>query len=624
MKKFRGIIAKALLVVVFGLIIISFSLFGLGDILRGGSQLPTVASVGEVQITQQEYAYNFSRDLNRLQRQFGSRFTVQDAEAIGLPRSVLDRLIAERLFQAQAGDLGLALSDDLVRQEILSMQPFQDQLGQFSRARYDQALRNLQQSEEQFVASMRRDMKRAHLARAVTDGITPPRAMLEAIYAFENESRVAEYIRIAESSVELDAAATEEDLRSYHEDYAETFMAPAYRDVTAMTLTPEQMLGQIDISDEDLRQEYDASLEDLSVPERRQVEQALFDEEAQAQAFYEKLAGGSRFDVALQDFNGESPIDFGEISRTELSVLLPEGTDKAFTLAAGEVSEPFPSALGWHVLHVTEITPGSTPPFEEVKEQLRQDVTMARAIDDMIDLANDVDDKIAGGASLEEVAGSLGLSLDTIEGISREGLDRDGNPVEGLPSAERFLELAFSTEVGEQSLLTESDGGGYFILRVNGVTPPQVRPLDEVRADVERQWLQSQRREKTREIAEGYVEEIRNGASLTEIAERAGLEIQTTQPLIRNDQGPSVELVSQLFSVEVGEAVIAGGDAVQFVAVLDRIEAASADAAGIEALEQRLLQSLSNELLTLYSNDLQQRYGVEINEDALQNVLSGY
>ena len=622
-----GFVKKALLVFFFGLIFISFSLFGVGDILRGGGDVQIVASVGDAKITQQDYARRFSREYSRLQRQFGNRFTIQNAEAIGLPRSVLDRMIAERLFQAQADDLGLAVSDERVRQEIFQNEVFKDQLGQFSRDRYNQVLRSLQQSEEQFVTSLRGDIKRSQLARAVSDGVDAPEALVEQVYAFENEARVADYIRIAESGVALTKAATEEDLRSYHEDFSESFMAPAYRDVTVLTLTPDQMIDQIDVSEEDLREEYEASLEDLGVPEKRQLQQAVFDSEEQAQAFFDKLKGGQSFAVALQEFNGKTPNDLGEVSRTELSIVLPEAVDKAFSLDVGEVSEPIRSALGWHVVHVQDVAPGSTPDFAEVRDQLRQDVTMRRAVDEMIALANEVDDQLAGGATLEEVAASLALNIETFDGISREGNNRQGEEIESLPSSERFLDIAFSTEVGEQSLLTETENGGYFVLRVDGVTPPQVRPLSEVRAEVERRWLQDQREQKAREIAEGYAERLRGGgAEIAEIAEQEGVSVQQTQPLTRTQQGPSADLVSQLFELEVGEVAVAGGEAAQYVAVLREIRGAdpSSDSEGLQEVADRLNQDLSGELLALYSNDLQQRFGVTINDAAIQDVLSGY
>ncbi|MEX2408837.1 MAG: peptidyl-prolyl cis-trans isomerase, partial [Rhodovibrionaceae bacterium] len=352
----------------------------------------------------------------------------------------------------------------------------------------------------------------------------------------------------------------------------------------------------------------------------------LFDSEEEARSFFEKLVGGASFDTALQDFSGESPIDLGEVSRTELSVLLPEATDKAFSLDAGEVSEPFRSSLGWHVLHVREVTPGSTPEYSEVKDQLREDMTMRLAIDDMIGLANEVDDALAGGASLEETATQFDLPLETYDSISREGKNRQGETVEGLPSPERFLDVAFTTEVGEDSLLTETESGGYFVLRVDGETPSQLRPLAEVRAEVERLWLQSQRRQKAREVAEGYAEELRNGASLEEIAEQAGTQLQRSQPLTRDQQGPSVELVSQMFSAQPGDSFVAGGQTAQFVGRLEEIVSADpgADPDGREDVAQRLNQGLSGDLLALYSNDLQRRYGVEIDEEAVQSVLTGF
>lgn len=621
-----GFVKKALLVIFFGMIFVSFSLWGVGDILRGGGGHQVVATVGDFEITQDEYNRRFSNELRRIQRQFGGRFTIENAEAIGLPRSVLDRMISQRLFLEQADKMGLAVSDELVREETYATQAFQDELGQFSRARFNEVLRQLSQTQEQFAETMRRDIKLSQLTGALSGGVSAPRAMVEQVYAFQNEERLAAFIRIPKSSVEITEAATEADLKSYYEDFSQSFMAPALRDVTVVTVSPEEMAENIDVGEEELREEYEASKGDLGVPEKRKLEQALFDTEEEAQSFYQQLSGGQRFEAALEEFNGDEPIDFETVSRTELSVLLPEGVDIAFSLDEGEVSEPFEDQVGWHVLHVQEVTPGRTPDFEEVKDQLREDLTMHRAIDEMNVLANDINDMLAGGASLEEVADKLGLTIKDFNGVSQEGKNRAGEAVSGLPSPNRFLDVAFSTEVGDQSLLTDTEDGGFFVLRVNGVTPPEVRPLDEVRAEVERAWLQEQREQKARELAEGYADELRGGATLEEIAENAGFGVQQSAPLTRNGQEPSPAFVSQVFSVEENATFTAGGQAALYVGQVTEVRTPDpgSDQQALEEITQRLNQGLSGDLLALYSNDLQQRYGVEVNEAAIEDVVSRY
>lgn len=624
--KFSGFVKKALLVIFFGMIFVSFSLWGVGDILRGGGGQTVVATVGDSEITQDDYNRRFSSELRRIQRQFGGSFTIENAQAIGLPRSVLDRMISQRLFIEQARQMGLAVSDDQVREQTYGTPAFQDELGQFSQARFNEVLRQLSQTQEQFAETMRRDIKLSQLTRAISNGVAAPRAMIEQAYAFQNEQRVAAFVRIPKSSIEIEEAATEADLESYHEDFSESFMAPALRDVTVVTVTPEEMAESIEVSEEALREEYEASKGDLGVPEKRKLEQALFDTEEEAQAFFEQLSGGQRFDAALEAFNGEEPIDFETVSRTELSVLLPDGVDIAFDLDAGEVSEPFEDQVGWHVLHVQEVIPGRTPEFEEVEDQLREDLTMHQAVGEMNELANEINDMLASGADLEAVADRLNLSIQSFDAISQDGKNRAGEAVSGLPSPNRFLDVAFSTEVGEQSLLTDTEDGGFFVLRVDGVTPPEVRPLSEVRAEVERAWLRDQREQKARELAEGYVEQLGSGTTLEEIAEQEGRSVQQTDALTRNGQQPSPEFVSQLFSVEADGAFSAGGQQAIYVAQLREIQKPDpgANPQAVEEIASRLNQGLSGDLLALYSNDLQQRYGVEINQAAVEDVVSRY
>ena len=146
-------------------------------------------------------------------------------------------------------------------------------------------------------------------------------------------------------------------------------------------------------------------------------------------------------------------------------------------------------------LRVTKVEAGHESTFDEVKDKLRQTLAREKALDDLYDLANKVEDVLGGGATLEEAASKLSLKLRTVEAIDGEGKDRAGNPVKDVPASPRFVQTAFETAEQTESIMTDAGDNGYFLLRVDAVTPPALKPLDTIRDQVVNAWKSQKRAE---------------------------------------------------------------------------------------------------------------------------------
>src|SRR5271157_3757400 len=90
----QGVVGKAVMTVVMGLIIVSFVIWGVGDMLRGFTS-STVATVGGAKVSEQEYRWTFQRTLQQYQRRLRQPLTNEQARAMGLDRQILQRLISE-------------------------------------------------------------------------------------------------------------------------------------------------------------------------------------------------------------------------------------------------------------------------------------------------------------------------------------------------------------------------------------------------------------------------------------------------------------------------------------------------------------------------------------------------
>ena len=130
-----SIFTKALL----GLIMISFAVWGMGDVFGGGFFGNTVAEVGSVKINANDIHNQYQRELDRLRRM--NIDTERARQQLGVQDQVVQSLVNEASFDAEAIDLGLTASDATIATQIRADPTFRGNLGTFDRIQYEQMLR---------------------------------------------------------------------------------------------------------------------------------------------------------------------------------------------------------------------------------------------------------------------------------------------------------------------------------------------------------------------------------------------------------------------------------------------------------------------------------------------------
>ncbi len=622
----KNIIVKIGIFMLFGMLIASFAVWGIGDIFRGATQVRAVAEIGGDPILERDYTQALSREINRISRRLGGQLEMDQARAFGIPDQVLSQMIGRALFDRKAAELGLFVTDDQIRRLIAQQDAFKNDLGGFDRARFEQQLRILGMGEGKYVATLRRDIIRQQLADAISEAVTAPSQLVEALYGYRNERRVAQYLLVRNDSITDLATPNPSALEAFHKEFSERFMAPSRRAVTLVELRAADLAAESAVSEARLREEFEARFEDFVTPEKRELEQIVFQDEARAREAKTRLDGGATFATVAEEMTGGPPIDLGAMGKDALP---PELAESAFALPEDTASAPVESVLGWHILRVVKVEPRQEPVFEEVRDELAAEIAMQHAIDSMVSIANQLDDELGAGASLEEAAQALALTPRRIESIDRQGRDPAGEPVTELPAG-RFLALAFETEAGRESLLTETANGDFFILRVDSVTPAQLRPLDEVRTEVTELWRDAQRAKLAREKAEALAERIKSGNAFEVVATDAGLTVAQTKPVTRFETAvastPSPTLASKLFQISVGEVTTATAAEGHLVAKLIEVVAADpyTDPDTVAAVRESLVGALQGDLLEQFLATMRGEYGVEIKEQALNELLASF
>ena len=609
--------------ILLGLLILSFAIWGINDIFLGERD-PAVAEVGGVKITSSQLNREFRRELARVSPMFGGRLDREQAKQLGLLDGALDELINRILFSLGTRDLGVAVSEELVRRTIRGNPAFHDDRGQFDRRLFANVLFQNNFTEDVYISMIKADLARSHLTSAVASLSQVPQKSVETIYRYRHERRIAEHVLVPTSSVTGVGVPDQAAIDKFYKAHSARYMAPEYRSVTYVSLDPDILAADIRVSDDQLREAYEARRDEFTAREQRKVDQIVLTDEATARRAYGFLLDGRNFSSIVKEL-GDDKTNLISLGWVERSDLLPEIADPTFALKDGEVTDPVKSLLGWHILRVTASKTTRVRTFEEVRETLRKDIARDLAIDGISDFANGLEDALAGGARLEEAADKLNLKAAKIKSIDGQGRTAEGKPVDGLARDGAFLKVVFATFQGEESPLSETEGGVYMILRVDAITRPKPKPIESVRQEIITAWQAEQRAKKAKERAEAILKRVTAGEKLSAIASKEKLTFKITPPFDRTGQdaklGAMRVLVSKLFASKTGETVIGEASGGVIVARLTEIKPAqpSADKKAVDATRDSLRQGIASDLLEQFTGALRQRYSVDIKRKTIES-----
>ncbi|MFC7400323.1 SurA N-terminal domain-containing protein [Chelatococcus sp. GCM10030263] len=623
-KSWLGRIAVA---VMFGFLIISFGLWGIGDIFRGyGAN--TAAKVGSVEISTQDLRNAYQADLARLIRQVRQPISAEQARQLGLENQVLSRLIGEAALDQRATELGIGISDQDIARTVMDDPMFRNAAGQFDRAAFDEILRTNGLNEATYLRDQRAVIIRRQLAESVVGAMTAPLTMREAIYRYGAERRNVSYLVMPASSAGQIADPDEAALQTWFDARKAVFRAPEFRGVATLVVTPNTLAKPDDVSDDEARKLYEsAKATRFGTPERRTVQQIAFPNDADAQAAADKIKAGTSFD-AIASERGIAPNDLtlGTFAKSEL--VDPAIADAAFGLAQGAVSAPVKGRFATVLLRVTAIEPAQVKPFEEVATEIKQEIARSKAQAALTDIHDKIEDQRLSAKPLADIATELGLQTRTIPAMDRSGQDKGGKAIAGLQGGTALINAVFASDVGADNEPVSLPEGGYVWYDVTGVEPAHDRPLAEVRDDVLARWRADAIAKALSDKARALSERLDKGEPIATIATELSVPVKTAEGLARNTPKDDLTgpVVAQIFAVPSGKAGSAASDPEGGSRVLFQVTAATVppfitSTAQAGQLDEQLRTALSDDILSEYVADLQNTIGVTVNQQAVRTTF---
>ncbi len=99
-------LGKTVMSVLFGVLIISFGVWGIADIFKGFGQ-SSLAKIGSTEITTEQFRNLFTDKVQQIGRRFGRPLTMEQARQFGLDRQVLQEVISDAALDETARRMGL-------------------------------------------------------------------------------------------------------------------------------------------------------------------------------------------------------------------------------------------------------------------------------------------------------------------------------------------------------------------------------------------------------------------------------------------------------------------------------------------------------------------------------------
>jgi peptidyl-prolyl cis-trans isomerase D len=475
------------------LIVVSFVFTGVGGYLSSSAST-AAAVVNDTEISDSSLDIAYQNERGRMEAQFGeaiSSLFANESYLADFRQSVLDRLINEELISQKAASIGLRVSDQQIRETIVVMPEFQI-AGQFNNEAYNGALMRAGFTPSDFAEYMRTQMTRQQLVQALNGSSFSVAALASNMLSLQRQTRDVSLLEVSAANYLADVVLTEEEIQQYYNNTITQYDTEEQVKLAYVSLTVDDLKPNVDVTDDEVATRYEEQKAFFQTPELRSISHILIEIEdtaelarAEAEAILAELQAGGDFaelaasksdDIASAEFGGElgsvSPGDFPESFETA-----------AFALAeAGQISNVVETEFGFHIIKLDSYTASVTTPFEEVAQQIRDELILDKATNmffvmqsDMQRLAFEVPD------SLEDVAAATDGTV----------FETASFPQTRYPAAVAFPQVenvAFSPELiedGVNSDLLRISDDKVMVVRVVEHTPQRTLALEEVRATIE-------------------------------------------------------------------------------------------------------------------------------------------
>ena len=529
--------------------------------------------------------------------------------------------------------MGLGLSDKALAQEIASDVTFRDLSGSFSRGTLRATLRQYGLTEDEYIQDRKRIALRNQISQGTSASLDIPKVFTDAIAIFRNEKRIFDYVAVGPEVLEKKPEPTEANITEYYDANKVNFTAPEYRKLTLLTLQASDIMKPQEITDDEIRAAYDARKDNLRTPETRRVEQLVLKDKAEADSVKQKLTDGTSFeDIVIELGKTIKDIDLGVVTKSELPDT--KVSDAAFAAELNKPTDIVEGLFGPVIVRVSEINAEKTTAFNDIKDQLRNELALQKAGDEVFNTFDAVEDERAAGSNLVDTAKALNMKTRIVTKIDAQGRDENGNTISDIPVLQQLLRVAFDSQPGDDTRELPVGNDGFLWYEVDEIIPTRQKELSEVKSNVSDAWIAQETNSQVLKVAETISKRVGKGEDMNAVLADmlpndsigSAVKFETTEALSRSSQDPKIgsAAIAAGFEAKKGDVKTAqanGGNVI--VLRITDVQAPEDKTVPEDAINQLNLAA-SDDILNQVVQDMQSRLDVSVNPSAIEAAFNPY
>lgn len=533
--------------IILGAIVVVFVFWGVGSFRDRKANV--IASVNGEAVTLEEYRSSYNTLLDQMRRQFGDNLNAELLQMMNLDRQALEQLIEKRLLMQAVEDLQLRVTDEEVIQDIQRMSAFHTN-GIFDSRLYTTVLNFNRLTPEGFEAAQKERMLIEKLRNYLVNDIKVSENELREYYDWKNTTVAIDYAVFDPETYQVEL--TDEAIETYFNDNRETYRTEPQRKAQYLVFDPQNYKDGIQISAEDIENYYVDNKDKFSSPktvEARHIlikvdsgasEEDIEKAKVKAEEVLALVKKGEDFaEMAKKHSEGPSAANGGHLGTFKKEDMVAPFSEKAFSMQAGEVSEPVRTQFGWHLIKVEKVNAASVETLEEATNTIQATLIDDEARVQAYDKAESFFESTLEGDNIAVVGSEMGYEVHTTELFAQDG------PEKGIKNPGAFGEAAFALAVNQISDVQDFNDG-YYILQIIEDIPGTIPSLESVKETVIEDLTRVEQAALAQTKATHFLSSLSSDGTSDDKNSETSIELKSTEFFKRSQQIPEIGFENEI------------------------------------------------------------------------------
>ena len=602
------------------LLVLGLAGFGLQDVLSrwGTSKL---ATVGEVEISTEEFGQSFIREINYISQNIGKNLTIEEAKSFGLHFQVVERLINRSLLDQLLIDLKISVGDVLLLKNLKTNPNFKNAEGNFDRKKYNDYLSKINLSENEFEKILRNDLSRGLFTQILDPNFNHNQNIVKTIAGYIGEEREVKLYKLNYDTNTSLQDFNKDEVRKFYENNKNNYSSKSIRKYSVLNINQSQFLNEIEITEEEIQNIYEERKQNFTQPEFRELSRIIFQTSDLANEALNKILSNEKtFEQIGKDLNlNRKEINFGTYSKIDLDDELSEFIFDA-KIKKNSIVGPINGELGFELYKVNKIIPEFVLGEEKAKSQIINEIQLENSLNKLSEMIPEVEDMIASGETLEEIARKYQMNIENLE-ISKG---------DELPKKYRNknLKTYFDEASNDNTDLLQIEDNTFISIRLDDEIEPIIPSFEKIYD----QLLDDYKISQILELMEKDLNEVITKYTLDE-AVKLNKIIHLFDDKINRETNDSFKILNKLtveniFQNSVGDFVIQkmNENKNPYLILIEttKIIPASSKSAYdkvLKNIQNQVNEQVKNDLITSLLNSLRQTYEPKVNYELLNQII---